>query len=70
METYIIRVTTIDNLYTDYMVEADSLRLARDKAEKAYFRNYPDADNHLIFSLVNVDGGKIEEIMMMLKEAE
>lgn len=66
---YVIRVTTIDNLYVDYMVEAKNIRQANIKARKAFFRNYPNANFRIKLSLVEPNQKIITEIMNIIKEA-
>lgn len=66
-KTYIIRITTKDNLYADYMVEAENLFNAKTKAKKAFFRDYPDADTNIKLSLQKPDSEKIREIMNIIK---
>ena len=67
METYVIRITTKNNLYSDYMVEANTLLEARNKAKNAFFRDYPGADENIYFSLQNPTTHKIKEILMLFK---
>ena len=69
MNVYVIRISTIDNLYADYMVEADNLFKAKTKAKKAFFRDYPDADTNIKLSLQKPDSKKIKEITDIIKEA-
>ena len=66
---YVIRVTTIDNLYIDYMVEAKNIRQANIKARKAFFRDYPNANFRIKLSLVEPNQKIITEIMNIIKEA-
>lgn len=66
---YIIRVNTIDNLYTDYMVEAKNIRQANIKARKAFFRDYPNTNFRIKLSLVEPNQKIITEIMNIIKEA-
>ena len=66
---YVIRVTTIDNLYVDYMVEAKNIRQANIKARKAFFRDYPNANFRIKLSLVEPNQKIITEIMNIIKEA-
>ncbi len=68
MEIYIIRITTIDNLYCDYMVEAGTLIGAVEKAKMAFLRDYPDADRNIQFSLRNPNMKKIKEILISFKK--
>lgn len=66
---YVIRVTTIDNLYVDYMVEAKNICQANIRARKAFFRDYPNADFRIKLSLVEPNQKIITEIMNIIKEA-
>ena len=66
---YIIRVTTIDNLYTDYMVEAKNIFQAKNKTRKAFFRDFPKANLNIKLSLVEPNQKIITEIMNIIKEA-
>ena len=66
---YIIRVNTINNLYTDYMVEAKNIFQAKNKTRKAFFRDYPNADFRIKLSLVEPNQKIITEIMNIIKEA-
>lgn len=68
VNTYIIRITTKDNLYADYMVEAENLFFAKIKARNAFFRDYVDADKDIKLSLENVDVKQLTEIMNIIKE--
>lgn len=68
MKTYIIRITTTDNLYTDYMIEAENLFFAKIKARNAFFRDYPNADKNIILSLTDPKPETITEIMNIIKE--
>lgn len=70
METYVIRVNVLGNLYVDYIVEAETLLEARNKAKEAFFRDYPEADEDIYFSLMNPDMNKIQEITMIFKEGQ
>lgn len=38
MKSYVIRINTIDNLYTDYVVEANNLFEANMAAKKSFFQ--------------------------------
>ena len=67
--TYTIRVSTVDNLYADYMVEADNLFFAKIKAKNAFFRDYPDADTNIKLSLTKPSKEVITEIINIIKEA-
>lgn len=68
MNTYIIRITTIDNLFTDYMIEASNLFQAKLKARKAFFRDYPDADTNIKLSLGEPSSKVITEIMDIIRK--
>lgn len=69
MNVYVIRISTIDNLYADYMVEAKDIKQANKKAKEAFFRNYPHADEHIKLSIVDPNTKIITEIMNIIKEA-
>ena len=69
MNCYVIRVNTIDNLYTDYMVEAKNIFQAKNKIKKAFFRDFPFADFRIKLSLVETNSKIIEEIIEIIKEA-
>lgn len=68
MNTYIIRITTIDNLFTDYMIEASNLFQANLKARKAFFRDYPDTDTNIKLSLEEPSPKVITEIMDIIRK--
>ena len=68
MKTYVIRINTKDNLYADYIVEAENLFYAKIKARNAYFNTYKDADTDIILSLVKVDTEVIREVVDIIKE--
>ena len=69
IQAYIIRITTKDNLFADYIVSANDLFSAKSKAKKAFFRDYPDADKKIKLSLEKPDTKKITEILNIIKEA-
>lgn len=69
MNTYIIRINTADNLFADYMVEAENLFFAKMKARKAFFRDYPDANMNIKLSLTEPNSKVITEIINIIKEA-
>lgn len=68
MNTYVIRINTIDNLFTDYMVEAENLFFAKIKARKAFFRDYPEADVNIKMELGEPSPKIITEIMNIIRE--
>lgn len=68
-DNYIIRITTIDNVYSDYWVTAYNIWSAKRKAKSAFFRDFPYADRNVKLSLVNPDTKKIREICNIIKEA-
>lgn len=68
LKTYNIRITTIDNLYADYIVEATNLFFAKIRAREAFYRDYPSADSNMKFSLNNPNSENITEIMQVIKE--
>ena len=70
LNTYTIRISTNDNLYKDYIVEAENLFFAKMKARNAYFRDYPDADKKIKLSLTEPSEKVIKEIMNIIKEAK
>lgn len=67
-DNYIIRITTIDNVYSDYWVTAYNIWSAKRKAKSAFFRDFPYADRNIKLSLVNPDTKKIREIFDIIKE--
>lgn len=69
MNTYVIRITTADNLYTDYMVEASNLFFAKAKAKNAFFRDYPHANKNIKLSLTEPNPETITEIVNIIKGA-
>lgn len=69
MKAYTIRITTADNLYTDYIVEANNLLEAKMQAECAFFRDYPDANTNIKLSLTEPNSKVITEIINIIKEA-
>lgn len=69
MKAYTIRITTADNLYSDYIVEANNLLEAKMQAECAFFRDYPDANMNIKFSLTEPSSRTITEILNIIKEA-
>lgn len=70
MNTYVIRINTVDNLFTDYMVEAENLFFAKMKARKAFFRDYPGADTNIRLELGEPSPKIITEIINIIKEAK
>lgn len=68
LNAYTIRISTIDNLYADYIVEAENLFFAKIKARNAFFRDYPDADTNIKLSLTKPSKEVITEIMNIIKE--
>ena len=68
MNTYVIRINTIDNLYAYYMVEAKNLEEAKLKAQKAFFRDYPGADLNIKLSLSEPNPKIITEIINIIRE--
>ena len=70
MKTYVLRITTIDKLYADYMIEAKNIIEAKSKAKKAFFRDYPGADTRIKVSLNEPDSDIITEIINIIKEAQ
>ena len=68
MNTYVIRIITIDSLFTDYMVEANNIMQAKSKAKKAFFRDYPDADTNIKLSLGEPSSKVITEIMDIIRK--
>ena len=70
MNTYIIRVTTIDNLYADYVVEAKNLFYAKVKVREAFFKDYPEADTNINLSLATPTEDNVKEIINLIKEAK
>lgn len=68
MNTYVIRITTIKNLFADYMIEANNIMQAKSKARKAFFRDYPDADTNIKLSLEEPSPKVITEIMDIIRK--
>lgn len=69
MNTYVIRITTIDNLFTDYMIEASNLFQAKSKARKAFFRDYPGADKNIKLSLGEPSPEILTEIIKLIRRS-
>lgn len=69
MKTYLIRINTIDNLFADYMVEANNLFEAKEKAKNAFFRDYPGANININLELENATSKALTEIMSIIKGA-
>lgn len=67
MNTYTIRITTIDNLYADYIVEAENLFYAKIKTRNAFFRNYPNANIDIKLSLNKPTSDNIKEIVDIIR---
>lgn len=70
MNTYVIRINTVDNLFADYMVEAENLFFAKMKARKAFFRDYQGADTNIRLELGEPSPQIITEIIKIIKEAK
>lgn len=68
MNTYIIRITTIDNLFADYMIEAKNIMQAKSKAKNIFFKTYPDADANIKLSLEEPSPKVITEIMDIIRK--
>lgn len=68
MNTYIIRITTIDNLFADYMIEAKNIMQAKFKAKNIFFKTYPDADANIKLSLEEPSPKVITEIMDIIRK--
>lgn len=69
MNTYTIRISTADNTYTDYIVEATNLFFAKMQARNAFFRDNPSADTNIKLSLTEPSKKVITEIINIIKEA-
>ena len=69
MNTYTIRISTANNTYADYIVEAQNLFFAKIKARNAYFRDNPDADTNVKLSLTEPSKKVLKEIFDIIKEA-
>lgn len=67
MNTYIIRIHTIDGIYTDYMVEAEDVLQASNKAKKTYFKDYPGADERIYTQLVFLPRNAKKNIQEIIK---
>lgn len=63
LNAYTIRIITIDNLYADYIVEAENLFFAKMKARNAFFRDYPDADTKIKLSLTEPTKETLKEVI-------
>ena len=70
MNVYTIRISTVDGLYTDYIVEAKDLKEANKKAKEAFFRDYPNANENIKLSIAEPNTKIITEIMNIIKEAK
>ena len=68
LTTYVIRITTIDDLFADYMVEAENLFFAKMKARNAFFKDYPEADKNIKLSLGEPSPKIITEIINIIKK--
>lgn len=68
MNAYTIRISTVDGLYTDYIVEAKDIKEANKKAKEAFFRDYPNADEKITTSITEPNTKIITEIMHIIKE--
>ena len=68
MNTYIIRITTIDNLFADYMIEAKNIMQAKSKAKNIFFKTYLDADANIKLSLEEPSPKVITEIMDIIRK--
>ncbi|MGM9881486.1 MAG: hypothetical protein ACI31S_01430 [Bacilli bacterium] len=68
--TYVIRITTIDNLYSDYMIEAENLFFAKMKARNTFFKTYPGVDINIKLSLEKPTTDNIREILNIIKEGK
>lgn len=68
MNAYTIRISTVDGLYTDYIVEAKDLKEANKKAKEAFFRDYPNANENIKLSIAEPNTKIITEIMNIIKE--
>ena len=71
METnsYLIRVTTLDTIYVDYLVDAANVFFAKIKARNMFLKEYPDANPNVKLSLLKPDTIKIKEALNIIKEA-
>lgn len=65
---YNIRITTIDNLYADYLVEADNIFVAKMKARNAFFRDFPYADNNITYSVEQPSKKIITELINIINK--
>ena len=66
LNAYTIRISTIDNLYADYIVEAENLFFAKIKARNAFFRDYPDADTKIKLSLTEPTKETLKEVINII----
>lgn len=67
-KTYTIRISTIDNLYADYIVEAENLFFAQIRARNAFLRDYPDADPRVKTSITDPKPEIITEIIDIINK--
>ena len=65
---YVIRINTIDNLYIDYMVEAKNIIEARNRAKKAFFRDFPKGNKNIKLSITEPNPRIITEIVNIIKD--
>lgn len=70
MKAYTIRITTIEGLYADYIIEASCLLIAKEKAKEAFFKDYPGAEKNITLSLSEPKSEIIKEILNIIREAE
>lgn len=69
MKTYVIKFTIQDKIEAYYIVEANHILSARNKAKKQFLKEYPGADfNYIKMSLDNPTNEKIREILEIIKE--
>lgn len=68
MNTYVIRITTVDNLFADYMVEAENLFFAKIKTRIAFFKAFPGADTNIKLSLIEPSPEILTEIVNIIRE--
>ena len=69
MKTYVIKFTIQDKIESYYIVEANNIMSAKNKAKNQFLKQYPGADFSCIkMSLDNPTSDKIREILEIIKE--
>lgn len=68
MEKYTIRITTECGLYKDYEIQAANLFFAKMLARNKFFKEFPGAEENIVFSVINPSKKALGEILDKLKE--